>query len=411
MRDRYDYFRELVKTRGVLSIGLSIFKYLAGDFQDNGSDQSTSETETDSPVNLLVRVATYNLYCKPKGEFTTDECAAKFLTEHDFDFKRQDEWGIPYVNCSSLNGDVDCNSSQEPATLRNLFRSLIGCKKQIVLHNGFLDLAFLYGSFFEPLPEQVATFAGHLKVLFPSGVFDTKFLSIVAKLNSSYLEYIFYCQQRKNLVHMKNKKRSVVVTFAGQEVETEEFLDLRNMKTHILSWNPTPGKESNICAHFSSHGWCSNGNNCRYTHNVDAILDYESVKHLIYEKSAKKKQQYINRINFLRNLIDQDLSYQQSPSNVQSPVKVFGRGEPSETSNAHHSGYDAFMTGYSFVTFVNDMFCYDDKHRKSTINLVYVSGHKHPFRIQQSDFSRVSSSFKAKVEGVFASCGKTHTFE
>ena len=48
-------------------------------------------------------------------------------------------------------------------------------KKPVVVHNGMLDLMFLYDKFFEPLPETVSEYTTRLHSLLPH-IYDTKHL-------------------------------------------------------------------------------------------------------------------------------------------------------------------------------------------------------------------------------------------
>ena len=48
-------------------------------------------------------------------------------------------------------------------------------RKPVILHNGIMDLMFLYDKFFEPLPATLNQFTTRLNSLFPH-VYDTKHL-------------------------------------------------------------------------------------------------------------------------------------------------------------------------------------------------------------------------------------------
>ena len=71
--------------------------------------------------------------------------------------------------------------------------ALIHClKKPLVVHNGLVDLMFLYHSFYTVLPTSLTVFLADLTELLPGGVYDTK---VVAEYQlgetASYLEYLF----------------------------------------------------------------------------------------------------------------------------------------------------------------------------------------------------------------------------
>lgn len=76
--------------------------------------------------------------------------------------------------------------------MRNLFNQLILANKPIVVHNGFLDLVFLYENLYCKLPDKLQVFTADLAEMFPAGVFDTKFVSEYSMREpASFLLYIF----------------------------------------------------------------------------------------------------------------------------------------------------------------------------------------------------------------------------
>lgn len=80
----------------------------------------------------------------------------------------------------------------DSVSLRSLMNHMIVSKKPIVLHNGIIDLIFIYESFFAGLPTKSSSFIADLAMLFPSGVFDTKYISeYVFRYSASYLQYLF----------------------------------------------------------------------------------------------------------------------------------------------------------------------------------------------------------------------------
>ena len=77
-------------------------------------------------------------------------------------------------------------------TASDLFFEILRSSKAIVLHNGILDLVFLYQNFYTDLPPSLSTFVADLSVMFNAGVIDTKYIAEYhIESSATYLNYIF----------------------------------------------------------------------------------------------------------------------------------------------------------------------------------------------------------------------------
>lgn len=62
----------------------------------------------------------------------------------------------------------------------------------VVLHNGWLDILFLYHSFYGALPPTSASIMADLVEMFAAGVYDTKGIAQFQFMEeATYLEYVF----------------------------------------------------------------------------------------------------------------------------------------------------------------------------------------------------------------------------
>lgn len=167
IEDRYKNIKETASTYSILSIGISCF-------QIDASQKKTNKT--------------FNISTLCSSSFLTEPTAIKFLIEHGLDLNAHFLKAIPYHR-----GENRKTNDSDKEYLKELLIEISRLLVPIVLHNGFIDLIFIYQNFYDNLPENVMDFAANLSELFPGGLYDTKYLAdFHARPNASYLEYLYY---------------------------------------------------------------------------------------------------------------------------------------------------------------------------------------------------------------------------
>uniref|UniRef100_G3MS21 Target of EGR1 protein 1 n=1 Tax=Amblyomma maculatum TaxID=34609 RepID=G3MS21_AMBMU len=394
VEDRYAAMTHVADTRAIISMGLSCFR------QDARSAEKGP---------LMFTVQTFNILVLCQDNYIVEPSALQFLISHGFDFNRQYALGVPY-----RRGHDRTNQSEEKAhSLRKLFSLLVVHRKPIVFHNGFMDTVFLYHSFYLALPPTLQTFLADLNELFPSRVYDTKFIAETkASLPASYLEYVFRNRQRDNARKEAQGRQFIAVQFL--QYNQEYSIDHGNC---ALRAEPAAKAAPDICKNFARYGWCGKGDRCCASHNVDDILDAQA------SKRRRRKRVKMSSNGDCANASDsehsmRDLSVAEGDDDSSNNEEV-NSGDSSErvsngerrkfTTGLHRAGFDAFMTGYAFATFVLS-YC---RHRPSgnldaeqlgldeIVNRLCLSGKPAPLLIRTSNFAKHNPKHIEKFKALF----------
>ncbi|XGW07447.1 hypothetical protein V3C99_010544 [Haemonchus contortus] len=368
--DRYTALKEAAKTRGVLSLGLAFFK-------------KTGQKESKRQLKFSCQV--FNILSLCSEPFTVEPEALEFLGKHSFDFNRWIDIGVRYYP----------STVSKACRLRSLMKELLSRGTTMILHNGLVDLVFLYHHFYSPLPESYGEFCNALADLFPpeAPVCDTKFLAeYQTRMTASFLEYVFRKCQGDNVRESLELRWHLKITFDDTASmmaplrEACETVDCRlpiDFPNHPLPYD-LPEK---VCEQFSSHGFCrkQRQGQCSLLHDVDFAIDLEQVRQERNRKKRKRRFDYLKPDSMLHKEKLEEEKKEASRERVS--VEDLKNRPRIAVTGCHRAGVDAFMTGYAALFQSRLNICREGKFDNEHVNRVPLSGKQEPLFIHSTQFA------------------------
>ena len=300
VQQRFELMKATAQSRALLSLGISCFK-------------ATNEEGTS------YQVQTFDILLFSTREYVVEPGALTFLDRHGFDFNKQARAGLRFTpghHRSHSKGKKPprqqqqqqqqqqqrqaCSTAQEKVpepksrarsqpTIHDLFQIISKKQCPVLVHNGLLDLVFLYESLYTELPGGVDTFLADMSELLPT-IFDTKVLAEYhAREEASYLEYLFHrCLSTQDGRNMRCTAPPFLGVMARQGTWVRELavrLGTTDANTASATTQPQQQQpqleeeqedggrgQQEICMHFAAHGHCRLGKRCPRAHDVVRVV-------------------------------------------------------------------------------------------------------------------------------------------
>ncbi|EFO22525.1 hypothetical protein LOAG_05962 [Loa loa] len=360
LQERYDVIRQSAQTRSVLSVGITTF-------------QLVSRKETDAKKKLKYKCQVFNILTLCTVPFIVEADGFQFLSKHKFDFNRWISLGIPY--------DYD---TEKGSTMKTLWHEVLCAAVPITLHNGLIDLTFIYQHFYSVLPETFSEFVVSVSdwFLLPEGIpglFDSKYIAeYITRFKASFLEYVFRKCQRENATEQTRHRLYVSIEFDFTPTETDlkNTIDIVDCKlpndfdagTSVESCHISDEQKNSLCKRYSNYGFCRT-EDCSYVHDVDILLNLEEQKQARVRGRRKRRYDYESKLSESGSIDDRKdkvlvlANREGTAMKDQISVNILKQSETKKTSvnqaqptgllqsvtGCHRAGVDSFMTGFAVV--------------------------------------------------------------
>ncbi|TPX46987.1 hypothetical protein SeMB42_g03014 [Synchytrium endobioticum] len=420
---RYQALAKVAQSYALLTLGLTTF-------EPAPSTASTSSSQ-DATLEHPYVVNNFSFLLKCQKDFTVSSASLSFLADTGLDLSRVMRDGIPYTPGVPTPSDTptsDDSMTNPEQCLRALFQYALSKRVPFIIHNGLLDICFLYEALYTQLPDTLESFVADLCEMFPGGIYDTKYIAdFVDRENTSFLAYLYRKYEREQ-VTKKLKGEMHYLTFAPSQplvVKASSKMAVTNGGAEGVQGKSSK-KHRLYCEQFASYGYCKNGRNCPNSHNLDVILDCEengSLKNMKKKlrkiktedtsskddgttspdsAGANDKEDTSTKTEDINMEVADGTAHDKAPGKKEQPY--FNSSSSAITSHAakslpattavfevyHSAAFDAYMTGCVFARQQLHHTVKGGNGVKEHVNKINVMGKDKPLLIQVSPWSKTS---------------------
>ncbi|KAJ2353277.1 hypothetical protein GGF43_003533 [Coemansia sp. RSA 2618] len=408
MRDMYKAMSNVAKTHALVSLGLSTFTPTSGDAH---------------------RVFNFNFLLQEQNTHLVNPASIAFLAQNGFDLGKQALLGIRYFSgpnplpLESRSEDINT----EGDLMRKVLFAMVRAKKPLVIHNGLFDLAYMYQSFFGPLPDSYESFVYDLTNMFPAGIYDTKFIAErLIPGTASYLAYLYHKSEREQKQRREQGSEALSVMLTKillfekpaseakrRPLSEKKCQDKANADAKPQD-QPEKKRGKSYCKHFAAFGHCKFKDQCKRSHDIHFILDcQEKERNEPPADSSPSDANVAEKQNGKRKRTDEDAaqpskilkalsinktngSLDQAPKLKHVDSAQLDESSSNNSATAYHTAaYDAYMTGFIFGSLRIQHGAALDELK----NRVYRMGRgAEPLLIQASTYASSSTTYKQTMK-------------
>ncbi|KAG0296409.1 Target of EGR1, member 1 (Nuclear) [Dissophora globulifera] len=402
IQDRYQHLCGLARSHALVAFGLSIFIK----DQSSSSASHTDRTDGTSSLQHVYNVHNFNFSMLSETDYAVSPRSMIFLAENGLDLNQWIMEGIPYSGGDRQANDGGRGNSN--GIMRSIFKRIMTRQVPVVVHNGFLDLIFLYHSFYAALPPKLGTFVADLSDMFPAGLYDTKYISdYITRERSSFLAYLYRKYERDDLyARDSDDPSSLKKPFSTFKVQPR--LSLPTVEDKVIPETELLEGQVAFCQDYAFHGVCKKNMRCGKSHDLDLILDAEEEQ----RDSKKRKKQKRRHDTTETGDGAEALSEKSEGASSEAPAITAGTNEAKTATTTampapmtsiarttenvvqpgekfHSAYFDAFMTGTIFSHQLN-------QHTPELIegqakSKIYLIGKNFPLMVEKSAFSKYSA--------------------